>query len=396
MEELPMFFVDKPYLSDSFKTMLVEHRIPVVDTPGAREMNLLPGTLVIPQEDARRQLLRGGVRPYSNSENCLEWIGKQLPGSALHQYIRAFKDKARFRRNLADLFPRFFFAEFSIGELAGVDVRAFPSRVVLKPTVGFFSMGVHVISSQQEWDAAVESIYANRTELETLYPSEVVEWGRFIVEEYIVGDEFALDAYYDEVGNAHVMGILHHYFASADDVSDRVYCTSKKIVADNLEAFRDFAQMVGSCLQIKNFPVHIELRRQSDGLLAPIEFNPMRFGGWCTTGDLTRAAFNYDPYVAYHLNQPPDWNELLASKRDEIHSLIVLDNSTGWAAEEIESFDYEAVLNQFEKPLELRKVDYNQFPVFGFLLTETQAGQAEELERILHNDLRTFTTKKGA
>ena len=391
-----MFFVDQPYLSDSFKKMLVEHRIPVVDTPGAREMNLLPGTRVIPQEDARQRLLSGGVRPYSNSENCLEWIGKQLPGSVLHQSIRSFKDKARFRRDLAELFPRFFFAEFAMDELEGVDVRSFPSRVVLKPTVGFFSMGVHVISSQQEWDKAVNTIHANLSELETLYPSEVVEWDRFIVEEYIAGDEFALDAYYDEAGNAHVMGILHHHFASADDVSDRVYCTSKQIVTDNLEEFRSFAQTVGSCLRIRNFPVHIELRRQADGLIVPIEFNPMRFGGWCTTGDLTRAAFRYDPYVAYHLNQPPNWNELLATKGDEIHSLIVLDNSTGWPAEAIEFFDYEAVVNEFEKTLELRKVDYNEFPVFGFLLTETRSDHAEELDRILHNDLRSFTTKKGA
>ncbi|WP_372808965.1 ATP-grasp domain-containing protein [Pontiella sp.] len=391
-----MFFVDKPYLSDSFKAMLVEHRIPVVDTPGARGMNLLPGTLVIPEEEARRRLLCGDERPYSTSENCLEWIGKQLPGSALHESIRSFKDKARFRRETAELFPRFFFAEFALDELAGVDVLTFPGRVVLKPAVGFFSMGVHVVSSQDEWDEAVASICANLAECETLYPSEVVEWGRFIVEEYIAGDEFALDAYYDEAGTAQVMGILHHHFASVDDVSDRVYCTSKQIVADHLEAFRVFAQTVGSCLRIKNFPVHIELRRQEDGRLVPIEFNPMRFGGWCTTGDLTRAAFKYDPYVAYHLNRPPDWTELLASKGDEIHSLVVLDNSTGWAGEAIESFDYEAVAGAFEKTLELREVDYRRFPVFGFLLTETRADRTDELDRILHNDLRSFTTKKKA
>jgi len=389
-----MFFVDKPYLSDFFKETLVRHQIPVVDTARAREMDLLPETLMISPEDAKQALLTGAVRPYSTSENCLEWIKKQLPDSPLQQFIRSFKDKAQFRRDIAELYPHFFFAEFAIDDLANVDITDFPARIVLKPTVGFFSLGVYVITSQAEWDAAVQSIFENRAKLETLYPAEVVEWGRFIVEEYIEGDEFALDAYYDDAGNAHVMGILHHHFASADDVSDRVYCTSKKIVADNLADFRKLVQTVGTRLQIKNFPVHIEVRRQADGLIVPIEFNSMRFGGWCTTADLTAKAFGYNPYVSYHLNQPPHWDELLAAKGDEIHSMVLLDNSTGWAAEEIASFDYDAVLEEFEKPLELRKIEYTEFPLFGFLFTETRADQTAELDRILHDDLRRFTQKK--
>lgn len=389
-----MFFVDQPYLSDFFKETLVRYQIPVVQTANVHAMQLHSGTLIVSADAAKQALLGGDAHPYSNSENCLEWINNQLPDSQLQHHIHAFKDKANFRRIIASLYPNFFFAEFAIDDLATVDIAPFPERIVLKPTVGFFSLGVYVITSQSEWDDAVKSIFENRAQLATLYPSEVVEWGNFIVEEYIEGDEFALDAYYDHAGQAHVMGILHHHFASADDVSDRVYCTSKKIVADNIDDFREFVQTVGTRLQIKNFPVHIELRRQADGQLIPIEFNPMRFGGWCTTADLTAKAFGYNPYVAYHLNQPPNWKELLAAKGDEIHSLVVLDNSTGWATEDIADFDYEAVLKEFENPLELRKVNYTEFPLFAFLFVETRADQTEELDRILHDDLRRFTTKK--
>lgn len=388
-----MFFVDQPFLSDFFKETLTSHHILVVDTPRAREMELHPSTTFISTEQARQAVLSGSVRPYSNSENCLEWIGEQLPESSLHQTIRSFKDKAQFRRVLSELYPRFFFREFELGELAAVKVSNFPKRVVLKPTVGFFSLGVYVITSQTEWNEAVQSIFKNRAELETLYPADVVEWGSFIVEQYIEGDEFALDAYYDESGEAHVMGILHHHFASAEDVSDRIYCTSKKIVADHLVAFRNFVQEVGTRLQVKNFPVHVELRCQADGTLMPIEFNPMRFGGWCTTADLTATAFGCNPYVAYHLNQPPNWDELLASKGDEIHSMIILDNSTGWESGEISAFDYDALLKEFDQPLELRKIDVKQFPLFGFLFTETKADRTAELDRILHDDLRRFVTR---
>jgi hypothetical protein len=67
---------------------------------------------------------------------------------------------------------------------------------------------------------------------------------------------------------------------------------------------------------------------------------------------------------------------------------------TGWAAEDIVAFDYDAVFAAFEQPLELRKIAYTEFPLFGFLFTETRADQTAELDRILYDDLRQFTQKR--
>jgi len=66
---------------------------------------------------------------------------------------------------------------------------------------------------------------------------------------------------------------------------------------------------------------------------------------------------------------------------------VVLDNSTGCAGEEIAEFDYDALLANFENSLELRKIDYREFPVFGFLFLETREENFGELERILKSDL---------
>jgi len=70
----------------------------------------------------------------------------------------------------------------------------------------------------------------------------------------------------------------------------------------------------------------------------------------------------------------------------------VLDNSTGKNGSEIQSFDYEKLLAGFEKPLELRKIDYKSYPVFGFLFTETQEDNFIELKNILDSDLNEFIT----
>ena len=45
--------------------------------------------------------------------------------------------------------------------------------------------------------------------------------------------------------------------------------------------------MLAKLAGLKNFPLHTEVRVNEKGEIIPIEVNPMRFGGWCTTADFT-------------------------------------------------------------------------------------------------------------
>ena len=45
----------------------------------------------------------------------------------------------------------------------------------------------------------------------------------------------------------------------------------------------------------------------------------------------------------------------------------MLDNDTGIPPGEIRGFDYDALLARFTRPLHLNRMDYNRFPLFGFL-----------------------------
>ena len=92
----------------------------------------------------------------------------------------------------------------------------------------------------------------------------------------------------------------------------------------------------------------------------------------------------------YFHQKRPDWNEALRDKGGKRYSIIVLDNSTGVEGNRITAFDYGRLLSQFEKPLELRKINYREYPIFGFLFTETSEDNVSELERILKSDLREF------
>jgi len=115
----------------------------------------------------------------------------------------------------------------------------------------------------------------------------------------------------------------------------------------------------------------VELRRDTNGSLLPIEVNPMRFGGWCTTADVTYLTYGFNPCTYYFSQRQPVLSELLKGKEGKLFSIIVLDNSTDINTCDILSFVYEKLLLNFEAPIELRKIDYKEYPLFGFLFTET-------------------------
>ncbi len=256
------------------------------------------------------------------------------------------------------------------------------------------SMGVYKISNFEEWVNAIESIIAETAQVKGLYPEAVFNAGSFIIEQCINGEEFALDAYYNSNGEPVILNILKHIFSSYADVSDRVYISSKEIIENNLKEFTNFVDKIGKLAGLKNFPVHIELRRDRYSVLLPIEVNPMRFGGWCTTPDMSFMAYGFNPYLYYFSQKKPDWSKLLKGKEKKLFSLIVLDNSTGIDAADIASFNYEKLLSGFEKPMEFRKIDYRQYPIFGFLFTETREDKFSELKNILSSDLNEFISIK--
>ncbi len=386
-----MFFVDKPFVSDFFKETIRDHSIPVVGTEISREMGLLPGTKIISEEEAI-QSVRDGCADllYTTSENALGWIIKNLAFSDLVEKIEFFKNKVAFRELTKSLVPDFFFQEVCLEDLIDLPHPRKDIPLIIKPTTGFMSEGVFKVQNERDWEQTKIRILAEREKSRDLYPPEVVDSSSLIIEQCIKGEEFALDAYFDDVGEAVILNILSHTFSSADDVGDRIYTGSKEIIEKNLLEFTEFASKIGKLAGVKNFPAHIELRRNPNGTLIPIEINPLRFGGWCTTADLTYLAYGFNPYVYYYSKLKPDWDELLKNKAGKLFSIIILDNSTGLDPAKIDHFDYQKLLSGFENPLELRKFDFKEYPVFGFLFTETSTENEIELKRILKSDLREF------
>ncbi len=385
-----MIFVDKPYLSDFVKETSKKHDLPIVDTPAARVFGLGKGDNLISESDATNWLrANSDTRIYTISENAIGWITKNLAFTDLPEKIEIFKNKAKFRELMRPMLPDFYFREVPFSEIAALDTSEIPLPCVIKPNVGFFSLGVHPVNQAEDWQHVKEAIQAEVRERDALYPAEVLNTASYIIEEMIEGEEFAFDAYFDEQGAPVILGIYHHIFSSADDVSDRMYCTSAQIIQENLGEFSAWLGKIGALAGMRNFPVHVEVRRTEKGIV-PIEVNPLRFGGWCTTADTTAAAYGFNPYVYYFENKRPNWDEILATRAGKTYSMVILDNISAHANREIKSFDYDALLQRLENPLELRKLDHHEYPIFGFLFMETSADNAAELDWVLKTDLRAF------
>ena len=387
-----MIILDEPYVSDFLIDTIVKNRIKVLKTPFS-EKHISDEQLLISDNEAVELISEKKELLYTNSENAIGWISENLSHTEIPEKIGLFKDKERFRALISILFSDFYYKKVPFKELKDLNYNNLPKPFVIKPNVGFFSLGVHRIDTSEKWKKILSELEEEVKSVNDIYPLQVMDATDFIIETYIEGDEYAVDCYFDNNGNPVIMNIMEHIFSSKDDVSDRLYYTSTGILKTLMKNVESFLKNMNALAKLKNFPLHIEIR-VNDGKIIPIEGNPMRFGGWCTTADLAFHAYGFNPYLYYAEQKKPDWEKILQREDDAFYSLILLGNSTGYAAKEIRSFDYKKLLSDFSNPLELRKIDYHKFPIFGFLFAKTTQEHREELNKILISDLKEYVVKE--
>ncbi|MDD4702123.1 MAG: ATP-grasp domain-containing protein, partial [Desulfovibrio sp.] len=297
------------------------------------------------------------------------------------------KNKALTRELLRPLDTDYYFRRLDLAEVQALPCEALRTPCILKPAVGFFSLGVYHIGNADDWQAAKDTIAAEVAQWAAQYPQSVVDGNDWLLEEYIEGDEYAVDVYFDQHGKAVICNILRHEFTGDDDVSDRLYYTSASIIHNFLAEFELWFNRVNAILGLRNFPAHVELRRTAAGRILPIEFNPLRFAGWCST-DVSLFAWGFHSYGCFLEGQKPNLQEALKGKEGKLYTLMALNKPANCPP--VRSFDYEALSRGFAKVLCLRRHDYTRYGLFGFLFTETPENQRQELDRIAKSDLLEF------
>ncbi len=386
-----MFIIEKPYVSEYLVDTIINHDWAVLDNQTIEECGIEEGafTLWSSEKATNNYLMQEYPLIYSNSENAISWVLENLPQSNISTYIKLFKDKIAFREKLKELYPNFYFESIEYEDINYVKKENFKFPLVLKPAVGFLSFGVHIIKDVSEWDDSVKNLHKEIYQSKSLYMEEVVNSSKILLEELIEGEEFAIDAYYDRNGTPVILNIFKHLLVDENDVRDRLYVTSTSIMVEHMAKFAQILRDLGDLMDIRNFPIHLEVKINKQNEIIPIEVNPMRFAGWCTT-DIAKYAWNINVYECFNSQIFPDWNSILANAGKETYYFAMLAVPKGYPRSSIRNFDYDACLASADLSniFELRRVNYKANQLFGIVFGKTE--DEEELQRILTIDTNKF------
>ena len=384
-----MFILEKPYVSEYLIDTIVQNDFDVLDNDAVEDANIEEGALeLVSTEDAVNYYLKQEYPLiYSNSENAISWILENLPNSNLAEYIKLFKDKAEFRELLKQIYPDFYFQIVNYNDLDNIKPDEIKFPVVIKPAMGFLSIGVHTINDKTEWKNTLKSLYEEMKQAKNLYPENVINSSKFVIEELIQGDEYAIDAYYDRNGEPVILNIFEHPRLDNKDVKDRIYITSTEIMIRYMAKFGMLLRQVGELKEIKNFPLHMEVRVTEEGKIIPIEINPMRFAGWCTT-DLAHYVWGINVYECFSEQIRPNWNEILMNSDNKIYYFSLAEVPNNIKRGSVDNFNYKEFLTNFSEILELRRINPRQNPLFAIVFGRTNS--MKEIREILQLNMANF------
>ncbi len=395
-----MFVVEQPFASDFFFRSLEKLQAPVLRGAAVEKFNVANRNLNLVSDKEFVEYYRKIPEPlYCNSENGLSRVASLLPDAPFVRFAELFKNKAKFRQAVAPLYPNFTFREVDLTELQTLRYEDLPRRFVIKPSVGFLSVGVRFVASAEDWERVRAEILRESAAGSADFPREVVDLTRYLIEETVDGEEIAVDAYFAVDGTPVVLDVLRHPFADATDVRDRVYTTSKKFVRRLLPTLETTLVRIGATVAAAldtsfdvAFPLHAEFRVAADGSLVPIEINPGRFAGWHTT-ELAFYAYGVDVYETLARGLRPNWERILADAEtdDAVSFFAIFETPRSLAATDANAdavFDYDALTREFSTLFELRRIDWLRRPLAAIAFAQTS--EPQELDRVLKLDVERF------
>lgn len=380
-----MIILEAPYTAPEQLAWLEKSKHPVLDNAWARsfadgyKLNLV-------SEGECVRALNASEPLYTNSENALGWVRKHVSHEGLLAAIDVCKDKALLREKLSPLYPNFEYRCVSEAELFATNASSLNYPVVIKPNVGFCSLGVYVLESEEDFYAACKDIKASKERWLSLYPESVLEPSDFIIESYITGVEYALDMYFDADGKPCIVNILRHDFLNEQDTSDRLYYCGISLVRELKERFEQWLLDVNSLLKIRNFAIHIELRYDGKSI-CPIEFNPARFAGLGGT-EVSYYGFGFVSYEMFLKSTTPNWEELAKRHEGMLYAMSLMPAPSDIPAQA--RFNLEAFSTHVDKILGAHVFDHTKVGSLAFIFSALPEDDTSQREFILSADMHDF------
>ncbi|MDD4309567.1 MAG: ATP-grasp domain-containing protein [Candidatus Cloacimonetes bacterium] len=256
---------------------------------------------------------------YVPSETSLSIVMDRMQDKSYVNGINKLKNKYFCREALSSIYPDFYFAKAALADIPSLKFG--DKKVVIKPLKGFFGTGVRIADKDTDLHKLA---YEMNLEVESsvkFFPESILSKDEYIIEEFITGDEYAVDMFFDEQGKPAIMNIYFHPEPIIPEYFHLMYYTNKEIFDLYLDTFNRFFTELNGVLNLKNFPIHAEFKLQ-DGVMVPIELNPMRYGGF-GLADLTFNSYNFQPITAYFDDKPVDWYAIWKHRKQYNYAWIL-------------------------------------------------------------------------
>jgi CTP:molybdopterin cytidylyltransferase MocA len=294
--------------------------------------------------------------------------------------VKVLKDKFRFRELLREIFPDY---SFRIVETADISTLVVDRKSVIKPRRGIFGTAVRIVGPETNFNILAAELSEEIRKNAAIYPDSVLSGGEFILEEFVGGEEYAVDMFYDSSGNPCIVNIMHHPLPANDAYLHMIYNSSKAAFDAIYHHAKDFFRKLNTSLQVTNFAMHAELRH-NNGTIFPVEINSMRFGGM---GLCNLVWFSHDinPFLCFLHDREPDWDSLWKGKEKQVYSFFIAYNGIGSPTDHSRP-DRNKLKKQFTKVIREVPFDHKKQLAFGVYFLEETKENIEALLKIEFDD----------
>ncbi len=349
-----MFFLDTKYISPLLHETLLKNQFSLYDF---RHQQFLRGE----GQPLTKRVMMNSENAFQTFETAYEETFPQLVHTA-----KIFKDKIAFRKKLSAHYPHFYFQEVTLHTLQTMEYEALPYPLIVKPAKGYSSVGVFLLANATQFKETIAELYT--TMANTVMPHDLPALAEraFLLESYISGQEYAIDMYFNEQAEPVILNLFTRTFKDANDMSDRVYYTSKETLQKALMPITTYLKTLQGVFDIPAMPLHIELRMDEDGTIIPIEINPLRFAGEGTT-DLGFYAYDICSYDYFIEQKQPDWATIIEQMDEQLYAFTCASLDVTLQEDEIVAIDHERLKRQFYTVLNYRELPVMSHETFAVI-----------------------------
>ncbi len=318
------------------------------------------------------------------TETVLDDVLRRLDDDTRHLMIEKLKNKVAFREILKPIYPDFFYKPVTLYELQNVSLDP-EKKYFVKPVKGYWGSGGRAIHDGIDLVSITDEIRAELKYREQIFSNAVLSQENMIIEEFLEGEEYAVDMFYDDQGAPVITNICHHPLPKHREYLHVLYYTSHAFYDGLYQRFINFFTQLNRELQARSLTIHGEFKDHSNQLI-PVELNPLRFGS-DGFADLPYHAFGFNPFLAFAENRKPDWKTLWKAKQDHYFGYCLGYNGTNVDLQHYRP-DLRKFRNLFTKILTDNAMNYQQQLAFSAVYVEETS--LEKIFDLLNVDFEEF------